>query len=37
MGRDLWNHKRLHGAIGDVPPAEYETLYHYQGAATEAA
>jgi putative transposase len=34
---DWWNHRRLHGAIGDVPPAEYETLYHYQGAATEAA
>jgi putative transposase len=34
---DWWNHRRLHGAIGDVPPAEYETLYHQQHEATEAA
>jgi putative transposase len=32
-----WNHKRLHSAIGDVPPAEYESLYHHQQEATEAA
>ena len=23
-----WNHRRLHGAAGDVPPAEYEELYY---------
>jgi putative transposase len=34
---DWWNHKRLHTAIGDVPPAEYESLYHHQQEATEAA
>jgi len=34
---DWWNHRRLHSAIGDVPPAEYETLYHYQRTAAEAA
>ena len=25
-----WNHQRLHGAIGDLPPAEFEALYHQQ-------
>ena len=25
---DWWNHTRLHSAIGDVPPAEYEANYH---------
>ncbi len=25
-----WNHRRLHGAAGDVPPAEYEELYYHQ-------
>jgi len=34
---DWWNHKRLHSAIGDIPPAEYESLYHHQQEATEAA
>jgi putative transposase len=34
---DWRNHKRLHGAIGDVPPAEFETLYHQQHAAADAA
>jgi putative transposase len=34
---DWWNHKRLHSAIGDVPPAEYESLYHHQQEATEVA
>lgn len=24
---DWFNHTRLHSAIGDVPPAEYEDLY----------
>jgi transposase InsO family protein len=23
-----WNERRLHGACGDVPPAEYEAAYH---------
>jgi len=32
-----WNHKRLHSAIGDIPPAEYESLYYHQQEATEAA
>ncbi|MGW3691786.1 integrase core domain-containing protein, partial [Streptomyces sp. NPDC005125] len=26
---DWYNHRRLHGEIGHVPPAEYETT-HYQ-------
>jgi putative transposase len=34
---DWWNHRRLHSAIGDVPPAEFEAVYHQQHAATEAA
>lgn len=27
---DWYNHRRLHGAIGNIPPAEYETLYYTQ-------
>jgi putative transposase len=34
---DWWNHRRLHGAIGDVPPAEFEAHYHHNHAATAAA
>ncbi len=34
---DWWNHRRLHGAIGDLPPAEFEAHYHQQHAATPAA
>jgi putative transposase len=34
---DWWNHTRLHSAIGDVPPAEYEGNYHPHRAATDAA
>jgi putative transposase len=34
---DWWNHRRLHSAIGGIPPAEYEALYHQQHQATEAA
>jgi len=34
---DWWNNRRLHGAIGDVPPAEFEADYHRQRAAPEAA
>jgi putative transposase len=25
---DWWNHRRLHGEIGQVPPAEHEALYY---------
>jgi len=25
---DWYNHRRLHGEIGHVPPAEYETTYY---------
>jgi putative transposase len=34
---DWWNHRRLHGAIGNVPPAEFEALYHHQHVASDAA
>jgi putative transposase len=34
---DWWNHRRLHSAINDLPPAEYEARYHHQHAAAEAA
>ena len=33
----FWNTRRLHGACGDVPPAEFEAAYHQRLAATEAA
>jgi len=33
-----WNAERLHGACGDIPPAEFEAAYHQRlQAATEAA
>lgn len=32
-----WNAERLHGACGDIPPAEFEAAYHQQRAITEAA
>jgi putative transposase len=32
-----WNQKRLHGAIGDMPPAEFEAIYYHQHAAPAAA
>jgi putative transposase len=25
---DWYNHRRLHSAIGNIPPAEYEDLYY---------
>ncbi len=34
---DWWNHRRLHGALSNMPPAEFEALYHSQREATEAA
>jgi putative transposase len=34
---DWFNHHRLHGQIGDLPPAELETAYYRQlGQATAA-
>jgi hypothetical protein len=32
-----WNNRRLHSAIGDIPPTEYEVLYYQQREAAEAA
>ena len=32
-----WNAERLHGACGDIPPAEFEAAYHSLQATTEAA
>jgi putative transposase len=34
---EWWNHRRLHGAINDMPPAEFEALYHSQRGVTHAA
>ena len=34
---DWWNHRRLHSALSNMPPAEFEALYHQQHAANEAA
>ena len=34
---DWWNQRRLHGAINDMPPAEFEALYHQQRVAAAAA
>ena len=34
---DWWNQRRLHSAIGDVPPAEFEAHYHQQHAVRQAA
>jgi putative transposase len=34
---EWWNHRRLHGAADNLPPAEYESLYHERHAAGEAA
>jgi putative transposase len=32
-----WNTSRLHGACGDIPPAEYEAAYWATAQATQAA
>jgi putative transposase len=34
---DCWNHRRLHSALSNMPPAEFEALYHHQRAANDAA
>jgi putative transposase len=34
---DWWNHRRLHSALSNMPPAEFEALYHHQHAANDAA
>jgi putative transposase len=34
---DWWNQRRLHTAIDDLPPAEYEARYYHQHEANQAA
>jgi putative transposase len=34
---DWWNHRRLHTAIGNTPPAEFEAMYHQLPEASPAA
>lgn len=34
---DWWNHRRLHSAIDNVPPAEYEARYYRQREPAQAA
>ncbi len=34
---DWWNHRRLHGAIGNLPPAKYEDLHRGQREGVHAA
>ena len=34
---DWWNHRRLHGAVGGVPPASYEEAYYRNHGAIEVA
>jgi putative transposase len=34
---DWYNHRRLHGELGLVPPAEYEALHHTDRAARQPA
>lgn len=34
---DWWNHRRLFGPIGYIPPAEAEAAYHSQVVPTEMA
>jgi putative transposase len=33
---DWYNHRRLHGEIGMIPPAELETIYYRQTSPTES-
>ncbi len=33
----FWSTRRLHGACGDVPPAEFEAAYHQRLHATTVA
>jgi putative transposase len=33
----FWNDRRLHGACGDAPPAEFEAPYHQRRSAIAAA
>jgi putative transposase len=32
-----WNQRRLHGAIGDIPPAEHEAIYYRQHQQSKEA
>ena len=34
---DWWNHRRLHGQIGMIPPAEAEATYYRHARAVETA
>lgn len=34
---DWYNHKRIHSAIGHVPPAVYESMYYTQHQPCEVA
>ena len=34
---DWYNHRRLHGACGDIPPVEYEQHYHHRRAQEDPA
>jgi putative transposase len=34
---DRYNHRRLHGETGHVPPAEYETIYHLTTTEPQAS
>jgi putative transposase len=34
---DWWNHQRLHSAIHNLPPAEFQALYHHQRRGADAA
>jgi len=34
---EWYNRRRLHGALGDIPPAEYEELYRHRLDAPDAA
>ena len=34
---DWWNHRRLHSAIGNIPPVDYEAQYYRQREADAAA